>query len=217
MRTLSKRHFWEWFKNCHQQYLSLEKQPRKEFAYWVNELNAHLRAYGKFLGFTLVVEHNRYANLTITVNGKANHFKKVDAFVALAPEIPGWEISALQQPMPAGFLLEDQREATGADPDELSFSFDDNNPASGDIMVYHPLCTEENEPVFRELARGAVYNLLGERCYGTAIRSVEVANRSLADPDTLLRDIQELPELFHDANSTMIVDDKGNLIHHHSL
>ncbi len=212
MLKLSKRHFWEWFKRNNKEYLTVDRRPKKEASYWLNELNAHLRAYFKFLGFTIVLAPNRSAVLTITVNGKVKHFPKVDAFVALAPEIPGWEITALQDPMPADFLLETQMEAAGIDPQELRFSFDDDNPASGYITVYHPLCTEENEPDFFELAWVAVYNLLGERSYGTGVRRLEVTNLSLANPEKL-RKLDELPALLSSGGSPMVVDHKGKLIY----
>ncbi len=44
MSKLSKRHFWEWFKRHQHEYLVLDKKPKKEVAYWLRELNAHLRA-----------------------------------------------------------------------------------------------------------------------------------------------------------------------------
>lgn len=211
MNRLSKRHFWEWFKRCNKEYLNLNKKPRKEASYWLNELNAHLRAYFKFFGFNMELENNQSATLTITVNGKAVHFAKVDAFVALAPDIPGWTITALQSPMPVDFLLEQQMELTGIAPEELCFSLESGS-TSADIIVYHPLCTQENKHVFSQLVHAAVYNLLGERSYGVDVGRVEVANLSLANPKDL-RDLEELPGLLGSGRSSMTVDNKGMLIY----
>ncbi|WP_315821519.1 hypothetical protein [Paraflavitalea speifideaquila] len=100
MSKLSKRHFWEWFKRHHQEYLSLKQKSKKEVTYWLQELNAHVRAYFKFFGFTLVVPDQGTARLTITVKGRSNHFKKADAFVATAPDLPGWSFHSLEDPIP---------------------------------------------------------------------------------------------------------------------
>src|SRR4051812_29398563 len=106
MSKLPKRHFWEWFKRHQQEYLELRNKSKKEAAYWLQEMDAHLRAYFKFFGYCLTFFDKGTARLTISVNGKAMHFKKVDAFVATAPEIPGWNINALEEPMPIDFSLE---------------------------------------------------------------------------------------------------------------
>src|SRR5439155_12270019 len=107
--------------------LELGNKSKKEAGYWLNELTAHLRAYFKFFGFSLSLHPKETAGLTITVNGKAMHFKKVEAFVAMAPEIPGWRISALENPMPVDFFLEKQMEAAGIDPREFYFSIVDHD------------------------------------------------------------------------------------------
>src|SRR5258706_14449736 len=82
MSKLSKHHFWEWFRRHNQEYLALKNKPAKEAAYWLNELNAHLRAYFKFFGYSLEWRQERKAKLTITVNGKAKHFKKAEDLAA---------------------------------------------------------------------------------------------------------------------------------------
>lgn len=216
MQRLPKRHLWEWFQRYNKEFLTLHAKPRKEAVYWLNELNVHLMAYCKYLSYSLVWEKKGPVTLFITVNGRAKYFKRVDTLVALAPAIPGWIITALEQPRPIDFLLEREMEAAGADPEELCFSFDHDDPASGCITVYHPLCTAENEVDFRELACAAIYNLLGERSYGTNIRHLDVTNRSLADSDNL-RSLEELPALISCGNSPLMVDNYGNLIDKHNL
>jgi hypothetical protein len=209
MSTLTKRHFWEWFRRNHQEYLTLKNKSKKEAAYWLNELNAHLRAYYKFFGFSLEWRREQTAVLTITVHGKAMHFKKADALVAKAPDIPGWTIAALEIPRPIDFFLEQQMEDTGIDPRELRFSFVNDDPDYADIIVYHPLCTRENKYLIYELAKAAVYNLLGERCFGSNIRWMDVTNLSFAIPgDT--KELEALPDCI--GRSAMVVDGKGKLV-----
>ena len=210
MIKLPKRHFWEWFKCHHKEYLELKNKSAKEARYWLQELNAHLRAYFKFLGFTLVVPHQGTPTLTVTVRGNARHFKKVDAFVATAPEIPGWSIRALQDTMPVDFLLEKQMEDTGIDPREFFFSFATNDLRERDIIVYHPLCADNNEYHLLQLASTAIYNLLGERSFGTDIGTLEVANLSLADTDEI-HQLEELPVRISMRSSSLFVDDHGAL------
>lgn len=211
MSQLSKRHFWEWFGRHHSEYLALNNKSKKEATYWLNELNAHLRAYFKFFGFSLQLQQERTATLTITVDGKAMHFKKVEALVAKAPKIPGWIFVALEDPRPIDFLLEQQMQETGIDPRELRFSFANGDPQHVALIVYHPLCTPENEHLIYELAHTAVYNLLGERSFGTAINSLQVANLSAADPDDV-EELEALPNRIGPSRSAMVVDSQGNLV-----
>jgi hypothetical protein len=210
MSKLPRRHFWEWFKRHHKEYPELNNRPAKEARYWLQELNAHLRAYFKFFGFTLAVPHQGTTTLTITVHGNARHFKKVEAFVATAPEIPDWSIRALQDPMPVDFLLDKQMEDAGIDPREFLFSFATNDPRERDIIVYHPLCVSNNEYHLLQLASTAIYNLLGERSFGTDIGSLEVANLSLADTDEIYK-LEELPARMSMRSSSMFVNDHGTL------
>ena len=211
MSKLSKGHFWDWFRRHSQEYLILKNKSKKETAYWLNELNAHLRAYFKFFGFSIEWQQEGTAILTITVNGKAMHFKKVEDFVVRAPEIPGWTIVALQDPRPVDFLLEQQIQNTGIDPRELCFSFTSDDPHYATLIVYHPLCTPENEHLIYQIAHTSVYNLLGERSFGMDIGRLHVANLSYADPDDV-EELEALPACIGLRKSAMVVDSKGSLV-----
>jgi hypothetical protein len=210
MNKLSKNHFWEWFIKNNKEYLDLEKKSKKEVRYWMNEMNAHLRAYYKFLQYSLSIDPNKKTGtLIISVDGNAMYFRRVDDLVAKAPAIPGWTVKALEDPMPIDFTLNNEIAETGADPQELSFlSVRDKQPLS--LMVYHPLYTEKMRHEFYELARTAIYNLLGERSFGTDIRDIEVANLSYADPDEVQK-IDELPNYIGALKSSLIVDGNGLL------
>jgi hypothetical protein len=214
MSKLPKRHFWEWFKRHNQEYLELNHKSKKEATYWLRELDAHLRAYFKFFGFTITLHNNEAARLTITVNGKAKHFKKTEAFVATAPDIAGWNITALEDPMPVDFLLEKQMEEAGIDPRELYFSFAGYDTEDADIVVYHPLCTKYNEHLLLQLAYTAVYNLLGERSFGMDIGHLEVANLSCVDPEEIHK-LEELPIHIGLRQSSIVVDHNGTLLSMH--
>jgi hypothetical protein len=214
MSKLSKRHFWEWFKRHDKEYLELNKKSKKEADYWLSELTAHLRVYFRYFGFSLSLPDNGPASLTITVNGKAKHFKKVETFVAKAPELPGWTIIALEDPMPIDFLLEKEIKRTGIHPGEFYFSFDGNDPEDTDIIVYHPLCTEENKSLFLQLAYAAVYNLLGERSFGIDLGHLEVDNLSYADPEEVYQ-LSALPTHIDLRRSAMAVDQHGTLLSKH--
>lgn len=211
MSKLPKRHFWEWFKRHNIEYLELQSKSKKEAAYWLRELSAHLRAYFKFFDFSIAWPHNGIARLTITVFGKTKHFKKVEAFVATAPEIPGWSIHALEDPKPIDFLMEKQMEDAGIHPGEFCFSFAGDDPDDKQIIVYHPLCTKQNEYLFLHLAHTAVYNLLGERSFGIDLGHLEVDNFSNADPADV-HPLEELPMHIGCRRSAMAVDHNGTLL-----
>src|SRR5688572_11612622 len=156
MTKLSKRHFWEWFKRHNKEFLELHKKSSKEVTFWEQQLNAHLQAYYTFFGCSVVLYKTGSAWLTISVNGMHEHFKKVDEFVASAPDIPGWNIRALEDPMPIDYLLKELMEQSGMDPRECNFSFTGKDEK--DIIVYHPLYTKGNELLFLLLAREAIFN-----------------------------------------------------------
>jgi hypothetical protein len=210
MNKLSKNHFWQWFLRNNKEYLELSKKSKKESSYWLNELNAHLRAYYKFFEFCLSTDKNKTGTLTITVDGKSQYFKKVDAMVASAPDIPGWTIKSLEDPFPIDFMLETQIEETGVDPRELSFQFD-TDPPKGCLVVYHPMYTEKKKYSFYSLARNAIYNLLGERSFGIEIHDIEVLNLSEAYVDQVQM-FENLPEYINSLNSSITVDKNGMLL-----
>lgn len=211
MSKLSKQHFWEWFKRNNREYVDLNKKSKKEIAYWLNELNAHLRAYFKFFSYSLVLENKKPSILTITVKGKKKYFKKVEAFVAKAPKVAGWRIHALESPVPIDCLLDDLIDLTGIHPQELYFSFAGNEMNVDEIIIYHPLCTKENEHLIFKLADAAVYNLIGEKAYGSEIGWIEVNNLSCASSDDV-RKLEELPMVLCGRKGSMVIDDSGRLV-----
>lgn len=214
MSKLSKRHFWEWFKRHQQEYLTLNKKPKKEIQYWLREMNTHVRAYYKFFGFSLVLPDEGTARLTITVKGREKHFKKADAFVALAPDIPGWSIHSLEDPMPVDLLLEKQLEVEGIDPWDFHFSILGECAEDTIVIMYHPLYTEDRVSLFLETAYETVYHLLGERSFGTDIDRVAVDNLSYADPEEV-HALEELATQIGLRSSSMVVDHHGTLIRMH--
>lgn len=212
MSALTKRHFWNWFQLHQHEYRVLLKQPKKEIKYWLREMNTHLRAYYKFLGFGLSCPDQGIARLTITVHGKAKHFRKVEAFVATAPAIPGWNIQALEGPMPIDFLLDDQIRHLGIHPLECSFSFSGDDEET--MVVYHPLCTDDNRRAFLRLAYDAVYNLLGEHSFGLYIEAIGVDNLSRADLAEV-HPLEELPLHLPNHSPGLSVDGNGLLVDRH--
>jgi len=210
MGRFTKRHFWEWFRKNNGEYLDLNNKGKKETAYWINEFHAHLRAYCRSISFNLTVYEKNTAALTITALGRATRFKTIDALVALAPEVPGWTITALEPPMPAAYGLEEQLIAAGIEVSELYFSFYRNIRGETGIVVYHPLCTEENRAAFLHLAQGVVYNLLGERSFGLDIPFLKVANLSHAG-DADIKKLEELPAGLDQRLSPLVVNGAGIL------
>ena len=211
MSRLSKHHFWEWFKRHNHEYLTLKNRSAKQSRYWLNELNAHLRAYFKFFGCSIEWRPRQEAILTITVHGRSMHFKKVDDLVAKAPQLAGWKISALDDPRPLDFLLDEQIMDTGIDPAEMYFSIDNDDPDHASLIIYHPLCNPENEHLVYSLANSAIYNLLGERSFGTDIGWLCVANLSSADPDNVKK-LEALPACIGLCRSAMTINSSGELV-----
>jgi hypothetical protein len=212
MSRLSKQHFWNWFSRHHQEYLTLISKSKKETAYWLSELTTHLRTYYRSLDFSLDCPPGKTATLTITVCGKAKHFKQVDDMVAKAPEIAGWRFVALEEPRPIDFFMEKEIRDSGIDPRELRFSFDDDDADYTALSIYHPLCTEENYDLIYRLAYAAIFNLLGERSFAIDIRRFEVYNLSMARPADDIQELEVLPDCMGMRRSGIVVDDRGNLV-----
>lgn len=210
MSKLSKRHFWEWFKRNNTSFLDLHNMPKKEATYWINELNTHLRAYGRFFSFVLTVSNQQTGSLTISVNGLQHHFKKADALVALAPDIPAWTITSLEAPMSVDPEMEMLLSDAGIGIDELYFSFADTVPEYNSIIVYHTLCNDESKQLFYNIAQSVVYNLLGERSFGFEIADLDVANLSEAG-DAELWKLEELPARIISRQSLFVVTETGTL------
>jgi hypothetical protein len=211
MTKLSKRHFWQWFKRHHAEYFMLRNKSKSETRFWLNELNAHLRAYYKFFRFGLIWDKDKTATLIISVDAKAAHFKKADDLVAIAPVIPGWTFVALDQPRPIDLCIEDLIMETGIDPCELKFSIPSDRSQCSMVIIYHPLVTTENYHLVYKLAHGAIYNLLGERSFGSDIGDIEVANLSCANRDDV-EELEALPARLDSRHSGITVDNDGNLV-----
>lgn len=210
MSKLSKRHFWEWFKRNNTTYLDLHNRSKKEATYWINELNTHLRAYGRFYSFVLSVSNQNTGTLTISVDGKPHHFKKADALVALAPDIPAWTILSLEAPMSLNPEMEKLLADAGIGLDELYFSFVGNRDEYNSIIVYHTLCTDDSRYLFYQIAHAVVYNMLGERSFGIDISNIDVANVSETNGAELLK-LEELPSHIITQQPLFVVDETGVL------
>lgn len=210
MNKISKQHFWTWFSRHQCELLALSQKPKKEIAFWLNELSTHLRALHKFLGYTLEWLPENKMKFTFSVNGRARQFAQVESLVNLAPQIKGWIFRALEGPRPVHFLLENEILKAGVDPEEFKFAFADNDEFTG-IIVYHPLCTTSNSKQMCRLATGVVFNLLGERTFGEDIDYVDVDNLSCADP-TGLADLESLPAALALRQSLAFVDPEGYLV-----
>lgn len=172
---LTKQHFWQWFKRHNKEFLLLHKKTKKEARYWLNEWNTHLRAYGRYMKFAILWEQEKNtAILIITSYDNSRFFKKIEAFVARACEIPNWKIQALEPPTEPGFLIEERFGHTGID--EEDFRFVQGDETEDIICVYHPLYTEERYDIFKQVAAAVLYNILGERAFGLDIGYIEVDN-----------------------------------------
>lgn len=208
---LSKQHFWQWFIRHNKEFLELSQKSQKELKYWKNELRAHLRAYFKFLHFSVYVSKESGAGmLTISVSGKARYFKYVDNIVAVAPVIPGWTIQALEAPRPIDFFWEEQLGHTGIDPHDLWCTIPQGEHLPC-ITVYHVLYTEAANWRFVQAAEMAVYNVLGERSFGQDIGFITAGNLSGAPKNAELIRVEELPAYLPRCQSGLVVDADGEI------
>ena len=199
-----KSHFWKWFQQHINDYDGFFDSSPKKMGYLLTELNMHLLAYCKYLEAIIGKDDlTGKMLLTITANGYSRCFARADKLVAKAPALNNWEIQALEGPRPVNYML-DMYPDVALDPNRLWFTpLKDDSGADDrqDLQVYSELYTRDALPVFAEMIRIVLTNILGERSAGLDIGVVKLANSSEAPrPEALLR-LEELPEFLSRRNS----------------
>ncbi len=116
-KTTQAKHFWEWFVANQASYKSFpEEAPEKQQELEDIFLN-HLHAYCEGLFFEIDIEDTACA-LTITAEGDADLFPEVSELVSSAPDLPGWTIHNLRQPL--GDVISEYEDLI-FDPDDTIF------------------------------------------------------------------------------------------------
>ena len=117
-KTTSPQKIWDWFLENQEKYKSFPSlEPEKQESLEEEFLKV-IHSFDDGLFFEIDEEESGLS-LTITAEGDADLFPKVDELVGIAPEIEGWEIHNLRQPLGPEVISE--YEDLLFDPDETIF------------------------------------------------------------------------------------------------
>lgn len=190
MAFSARKHFWIWFQRNSDIFRQVSKLDKKSLKYWVDELDAHLKACGRNI-YAAIFTPGDGSNpqLIITAGGNPIYFGAVEKLASKAPIIPGWDIFGSHPPRAIDFRIQERYKDTGIDPHKLWFipCLEDDHERPG-ITVY----AERYLPVdkrFETAVEAVLTNLLGERSSGLDLDWVEV---------------KRLPELSTDERSELI-------------
>ena len=165
--------FWTWFCENEKAYRNFQDNPGK----YLNEILSKAKKIADGLAIELEPLNEGIINMTISADGVADLFLKVEQIVEKAPEIYGWKFYAFRQRMPIdkvkGMVLKAQNHELK--PDKMKFS----SIVSGniiDIIIYAENITEGN---YNQVAYGGlmlVDNILGEYDCVTKVRNYDFHN-----------------------------------------
>lgn len=182
--------FWSWFRQNEKNLRQFESDPQKFLSGLTNEINK----IQKGLIIELEPPQKGIINMTISANGDKDLFPAVQAIVAKAPKITGWNIIAFRQRVPIEDVKKMRIKAAGQElnPSQMKF-YPLIEGKKLDIIVYVAGITEEN---FDKIAYGGLLlldHLLGEYDCVTKVRSYDFHEMPVR-PEELQR-LLPLPEL----------------------
>ena len=188
--------FWPWFESRHSEFADLfsyetgaaaQKNPelQKKIENAVGEVGDKLREvnseFSPFFGFS-----DGTNQMFLTVNGQAEHFEAVDAFIASAPEIDGWEFIALKQPLKLGADTEVQSGTAKLKVGDWRYAKTQNRDDLFDLAIYVPNKVSDDPEGFTRLFKQLTRDFLGERFASTVLGEISVRELNDDAPEGLL-------------------------------
>jgi hypothetical protein len=215
MKFSHSKHFWTWFQKNSDLLLILPQMGEAEKEYWIREVATHLRAYTKNLFCEFLFNKGGHMELVITAYGREKYFRMAENFVAKAPRILGWKITALQPPGMLRSVLVAMYGHAGIDVENLWFLPPGHTVGKEKInlRVYGELYKEATVEM-RTSVEAVLFNLVGEKTMGLHVENFTVGsvyNLSPEAKDRLLK-IEEFPAwLDNNTLSDWVVNEKGEL------
>lgn len=212
------KHFWTWFQRHSDTLLNVYKTDKKEEEYWMREIDIHLRAHSKKLSFLVTWHTKGGATFTITACKRSRYFNMAEKFAAKAPELPGWQIFALQPPnlAPQEFFEQLALKA-GIDLQKCWFIPPREKTADGKIVlhIFVEVYTEITEEMCKAID-AAICNMLGEKTVGLEIGDMvlySLFDRSEAQKKKQLIPLHRLPAYVLSRDTANVrVNEKGQLL-----
>lgn len=180
--TQAAQQFWNWFS---QNYLPFEfwhemtEQQQEELNIKAYDL---LDAYCDQLelqpGGNMVKGGPEY-RLVVSANGETRYFQKAKELVALAPEIPNWQIYALLPPLPKEISIRFELNVGLLYPNDMWFVMMEAPDEPSFLGVHIALklfdqFTEDNLDELQQIVMQMVANIIGEESWGMDIQHLQL-------------------------------------------
>lgn len=186
----SYQDFWNWFRKNERDLFKVIKENRHVKENFFNIISPKLDELRDGYHFTAGMSGNDIVRLTFTADGTIENIVFVEELVQAAPEIQGWKIVALKQPVDEEFL-----DINTVAINMGGYTFDTSNlsfyaieypayPDEIDITVVHH--NDFDEEAASTISGGAAIFLehyLGELKFATALDNMTVVGKSEAEKE----------------------------------
>ncbi len=164
--------FWHWFEYEHAALLDPATRADREeaLAYWLGRIDPSL-------SYVLETDKRR-KRLTISADGDANHFRRVELMVEAAPKVKGWKFVALRRKTRS--LSPVTVDDVTVDPGTAHFDLYRDLGRIG-VVLYLPEYDQARKPAYRLAAMRLMSQAVGEWDVGTEIGFVDFDNQQVRD------------------------------------
>lgn len=182
----SYENFWQWFTQYSNTFFTVVKQQKNIEKEFFDKLTPKLKATGHEFWFVTGMHNDATAELIITADGEIKDFVFIEEFVAAAPAIPNWKITALKPSLDIKDVTIKMHGHTFAG-SNLYFYANENDryPDEIDITIIHDDYTEDNKQTIQSGTFIFLDNVLGELAFATDIDTVTVTGKSAAQKELI--------------------------------
>jgi hypothetical protein len=188
----SYQDFWNWFQKNERDLFKVIKEKRDVETNFFDKLSPKLDELRDGYHFTTGMYNDDTAKLTLTADGSIQNIVFVEELVQTAPEIKGWKIIALKQP-----IDEEELDIDTVSIDMNGYTFNSSNlsfyamddPAHPDeidiTVVYDDDFDEEAASTISSGTAIFLEHYLGELRFATAFDNITVVGKSEAEKELI--------------------------------
>ena len=185
----SYQDFWNWFQKNERELFKVLKEKRDIEKNFFDKLSLKLDELREGYHFTAGIHDDDTARLTITADGSITNIVFVEELVQATPEIKGWKIVALKQPVDEERLSRDSVSIEmngykfGASNLHFYANEDPAHPDEIDVTVVYDDFNAEDESTITSGTHIYLEHYLGELTFATALDNINVIGRSDAEKE----------------------------------
>ena len=178
--------FWSWFKTNEKLFYGVVKSKGDIHRFFFEKLGAKLAELRPGIFFLTGMDDNSTVELVLTPDGWINNIYYIEELVAAAPQLKGWQFTALKA---ASDIKNTVIEMAGIKYAAANLKFYANNdalhPDNIDIVVVHDDYNDENRTTITTGINIFLDNFLGELNFATIIDCLTVVSKEDAPPDLI--------------------------------